>query len=149
MSDNLMHATLVEMAGQGVLLAGKSASGKSDLAFRLIENKKAVLVADDVVELRFQDGVIIGSAPLNLRGLLEIRGIGVIEFPYKDSTIIKMVVHLQEDLPQMERMPKNRCENILGLEIPQIDLYAKESSAPDKVIAALKVLVTKELRREE
>ena len=149
MSDNLMHATLVEIAGQGVLLTGKSSSGKSDLALRLIENKNAVLVADDIVELQLQDGIIIGRAPHNLKGLLEVRGVGVIEFPYKNSSVIKMVVRLQDDFSQIERMPKNRCENILGLEIVQIDLYAKENSAPDKVITALKVFVTKELRLEE
>ena len=48
MSDNsLQHATLVDLAGAGVLLTGKSGSGKSDLALRLIENKGSLICNKD------------------------------------------------------------------------------------------------------
>ena len=83
MSDEISkHATLVEIAGKGVLLCGKSGAGKSDLAFRLIENHKAVLVADDVVLFTVQNGELYGEAPEKLKGLLEIRGVGIAKYPY-------------------------------------------------------------------
>lgn len=44
---------------------------------------------------------------------------------------------------------KKQYESILGLEIPQIDLYAKENSAPDKIMVALKVLVKQEMQVKE
>ena len=81
--------------------------------------------------------------------MLEVRGIGIIKYPFIEQTSVELIVHLTDNLEQVERMPKKQYENILGLEIPQIDLYAKENSAPDKVVTALKVLVTKELELKE
>ena len=69
------HATLVTFSGKGVLLRGKSGCGKSDLAFRLIENCKAKLVADDVVDIYAENNVVFGKVCNNLEGLLEVRGI--------------------------------------------------------------------------
>ncbi len=149
MSDNIVHATLVDIEGHGVLLRGKSSSGKSDLALRLIANKKAVLVADDIVVLSVKNNILTGSCHCNIKGLLEVRGIGIIKYPFIEQTSVELIVHLTDNLEQVERMPKKQYENILGLEIPQIDLYAKENSAPDKVVTALKVLVTKELELKE
>ena len=149
MSNNLMHATLVELDGYGVLLTGKSAVGKSDLALRLIENKKARLVADDVVELKKDRHSIFGRAPQNLRGLLEVRGVGVVCYPHVEEAKISLMIRLTNEATQVERMPKKQYESILGLEIPQIDLYAKENSAPDKIMVALKVLVKQELQVKE
>ena len=48
---NNIHATLVNFNGVGILLKGKSGSGKSDLALRMIIEKGAKLVADDRVIL--------------------------------------------------------------------------------------------------
>ena len=47
-----IHATAVDIKGSGVLIIGHSGVGKSDLALRLIENKGAVLVSDDRVDLK-------------------------------------------------------------------------------------------------
>lgn len=149
MSGSTIHATLIDIKGHGVLLVGKSSVGKSDLALRLISGGKAVLVADDIVEIFAKNNKVLGTYNNNIKGKLEVRGIGIIEYPYKDCTPIELIVNLTDSAEQIERMPRIHYENILGLEIPQIDLYAKESSAPDKVVTALKVLVTKELKLGE
>lgn len=138
MSDEvIIHATLVSIDGYGVLLQGKSGSGKSDLALRLIENKKAVLVADDEVVISIRNGKIVGKAPENLKGLLEIRGVGICKYPSKQEEIVNYVIQLKDDPSMIERMPKNNAEIIFGVEIQRFDLYAKESSAPDKIMAIL------------
>lgn len=134
----IIHATLVKLDGKGILLIGKSGSGKSDLALRLIENKKASLVADDIVDIVLQNGKLFGSVPQNLAGLLEVRNIGIIKYPYIESSSVDMLVNLTESSEEIERMPSNTKDVILGLEINKIDLYAKESSAADKVVAALR-----------
>lgn len=134
----IIHATLVKLDGKGILLIGKSGSGKSDLALRLIENKKASLVADDIVDIVLQNGKLVGSVPQNLAGLLEVRNIGIIKYPYIESSSVDMLVNLTESSEEIERMPSNTKDVILGLEINKIDLYAKESSAADKVVAALR-----------
>ena len=135
--DNIIHATFVSVEGYGVLLLGKSGCGKSDLALRLIENKKALLVADDEVAVTIRNGKIIGQAPENLRGLLEIRGVGICKYPFKQEEVVNLVVQLKDDTTKIERMPKNTAEIIFGVEIQKFDLYAKESSAPDKIMAML------------
>lgn len=133
MCENMqIHATMVVCNGKGVLLKGASGSGKSDLALRLIAGKEAELVADDVVNLHKKDGAIFGTAPENLQGLLEVRGVGIVKYAFVDEAPLDLVVNL---VPQNEvdRMPKNEYESILGVEIEKIDLYARENSAPEKV----------------
>ena len=85
-SDNMLHATLVQLEQKGILLLGKSGAGKSDLALRLIENKGAVLVADDVVVLQTENGHLYGQAAENLRGMLEVRGIGIVPYPVLEKS---------------------------------------------------------------
>ena len=135
---DVLHATLVSLGGKGVLLKGKSGSGKSDLALRLIENKGAKLVADDAVELEKRGSAVYGKAVENLRGLLEVRGVGIVSYPYLAETAIDMAVNLVDDIAEIERFPQAKKELILGLEIKQIDLYARENSAADKIVAALR-----------
>ncbi|MBQ4400044.1 MAG: HPr kinase/phosphatase C-terminal domain-containing protein [Alphaproteobacteria bacterium] len=134
----IIHATLVQMDGKGILLTGKSGSGKSDLALRLIENKAAKLVADDMVEIFERNSKILGNAPKNMRGLLEVRGVGIVKYPCLKNAQIDMVVNLKDKPEDVERMPIIAKDIILGLEINKIDLYAKENSAPEKIAAALR-----------
>ena len=49
-NPELVHATAIALNGRGILLAGKSGSGKSDLAIRLID-RGAKLVCDDYCEI--------------------------------------------------------------------------------------------------
>lgn len=134
----IIHATLVSLQNKGILLKGKSGSGKSDLALRLIENKGAILVADDMVELNIDNNRLIGKSPQNLAGLLEVRGIGIVCYPYKKESTIDLIVDLQNTRENIERMPIMVKDVILGLEINKIDLYAEGNSAPDKIVAALR-----------
>lgn len=133
----IIHASLVEYNGKGILIRGKTKSGKSDLAFQLIMNKGAHLVADDMVVLSAENDDLYGQAPDNLRGLLEVRGVGIGCFPYTERAKVNLIVDLVEDASHIERMPKDAQESIFGVEIEQIDLYAKENSAPDKILLKL------------
>ena len=128
-----IHATMLEINGKAVLIKGKSGCGKSDLALRLLADKNIRLVADDVVSLLVENNKVYGKAPQNLRGLLEVRGVGVVKMPYVEQATVDLVVNLVDNPEEIERMPKIAHENILGLEIERIDLYAKECSAPEKV----------------
>lgn len=71
-----VHATTIAIDGAGVLLRGPSASGKSDLALRLIDDG-ARLVADDRTVLALRDGIVEASAPPSIRGKIEVRGLGI------------------------------------------------------------------------
>ena len=73
-----VHASLVDVYGVGLLITGRSGIGKSECALDLVE-RGARLVADDVVTLRRQHNVIIGSGNEMLRHCMEIRGIGIVD----------------------------------------------------------------------
>ena len=73
------HGVLVEVYGEGVLLAGESGIGKSETAIELVKRGHR-LIADDAVEIRrAPDGGLVGTAPELIRHYIELRGIGVVD----------------------------------------------------------------------
>ena len=119
----LIHATCVAINGKGILLLGKSGSGKSDLALRLCDQnghgiasvaKMASLVADDQVILRLMESKVMASAPASIAGKLEIRGLGIVLMPYLSEVQIKLIACLSnliniERLPAPEATPVSSC----------------------------------------
>lgn len=131
----LMYGTVIAIDGWGVLLRGKSGSGKSDLALRLI-GEGAKLVADDQVHLRLEGGLVHACAPKRIAGLLEVRGIGVVSFDAMVRAPLALVLTMSER-QEVARMPDAKTLDILGLELPELDLYPFEASAVQKVKVAL------------
>jgi HPr kinase/phosphorylase len=73
-----MHGVLLEVAGVGVLLLGKSGIGKSELALDLVQRGHP-LVADDIVTIRRRGAeTLYGQGSGLTKHLLEIRGLGII-----------------------------------------------------------------------
>ncbi len=133
-----IHSTAVSIDGHGVLIAGPSGSGKSDLALRLLD-RGAVLIADDYVIL--EDGV---DAPLlrqppNIAGKLEVREIGIVDVPCVDDIPARLYVELGE---AGERLPETLPFTIVdGHELPLLQINPFHASAPIKVELALKSVV--------
>ena len=133
-----MHASFVLWRNKGILFRGKSGSGKSELALKFIENKGAVLVADDVVVFKMRQNRLIGEAPQNIKGLLEIRNVGISRYDFVNEAEVGLLVNLVSSKENLERLPKNKTENILGVEIPAIDLYANDTTILEKIIVKLR-----------
>ena len=133
-----VHASFVLWSNKGILFRGKSGSGKSELALKFIENKNAVLVADDVVALKTRQNKLWGYAPENIRGLLEIRNVGISRYEFAAEAEVSLLVNLVQYKENLERLPKNKTENILGVEIPAIDLYANDTTILEKIIVKLR-----------
>ena len=133
-----MHASFVLWRNKGILFRGKSGSGKSELALKFIENKGAVLVADDVVVFKMRQNRLIGEAPQNIKGLLEIRNVGISRYDFVNESEVGLLVNLVSSKENLERLPKNKTENILGVEIPAIDLYANDTTILEKIIVKLR-----------
>ena len=73
-----LHGVLIDIHRLGVLILGKSGIGKSECALDLIL-RGSKLIADDVVEIRrVGASKLIGSGPENIKHLMEIRGVGII-----------------------------------------------------------------------
>jgi serine kinase of HPr protein (carbohydrate metabolism regulator) len=134
----MAHATCIAFDGQAVLLRGPTGCGKSDLALRAIA-AGARLVADDQVTLAARDGQVLASAPPALRGLIEIRGLGIVRLESEDDAPVALVADLTAAGEEIERMPEWRSCELLGIGIPLLALAAFEASAPTKLRFALSV----------
>ena len=108
------------------------------MAFRLIENHGAVLVADDAVLLYPENGVLYGEVPQNLFGLLEVRGVGIAKYPYLKKRTVELVVDLVEKHEDVERLPDTQKIRFLDYELLYLKLCAKEASAPQKILLKLR-----------
>ena len=131
-----VHATCVDVDGAGVLIQGPPGSGKSDLALRLMESG-ARLAADDRTNLDLRDGDIVASAPEEIAGKIEIRGVGVVDADTVAETTLALVVDLVAPA-DVERIPEPGTVALLGVSVPHIRLTAFEASAAAKVRAALR-----------
>ncbi len=141
------HATSVLIDGIGVLIRGPAGSGKSDLALRLIDGG-AALVADDRVNLTAEGEKVRLSAPDRLKGLIEVRGVGLAEMATADTSreaFLGLVVDLVPR-EEIERLPDPETCMILEHEFPLLRLAPFETSTPAKVRLAVK-LVTGGARR--
>lgn len=134
--NELVHGSAVAISGWAVLLTGKSGSGKSDLALRLID-RGAMLIGDDYVDVG-GDGPL-ASVKTEIAGKIELRGVGIIEMPHVASSPLRLVVELGAD---GERLPANwPLTEIANHSIPTLKLNAFAATAPLKVEHALKSLI--------
>ncbi len=114
----LVHqASAVAIAGRALLIEGPPGSGKSSLALALID-RGAGLIGDDAVTLTPQGAQLIASAPPNIAGLIELRGVGLAHLPVAPPAPVALVLVLGGPAP--ERLPETplprRC--IAGVEVP-------------------------------
>lgn len=129
-----MHATAVAISGAGLLIRGKSGSGKSDLALRLID-RGATLISDDYVDISRKNENLLLSPPANLGGKLEVRSLGIFERDHLSGIELRLIVDLKE---HPDRFPLDRQVRILlGIKVPSCTLDAMESSAAIKAEWAL------------
>lgn len=133
-SAETLHASAVATEGRAVLISGPSGSGKSDLALRLLD-RGFTLVSDDRTILRRDGTRLLASAPPNIAGKLEIRGIGIVDMSHVEDIPVALLVELSGDI---QRMPDdNRERPILGVALPLVHIDAMTASAAAKVALAL------------
>ena len=125
-----IHSTSVVIDDNGVLILGDSGSGKSDLALRLIDNG-ATLISDDISICRKNSNNIYLYCPPEIKGLLEVREVGIITVPFVERIRLRLVVNLKSN--NNERFPKDSFFRILGIKIPIINIEGKNSSAVAKI----------------
>jgi serine kinase of HPr protein (carbohydrate metabolism regulator) len=140
LSSETLHASCVARDGIAVLIAGPSGSGKSDLALRLID-RGARLVSDDYTIVRRAGQRLLAGPPPNIAGMLEVRGLGVLEFEWLGDVPVGLFVDLAAPVL---RLPEE-AESIVvaGVKLPTLAVKALEPSAPIKVELALDRLGSK------
>ena len=112
-----MHATCVDINGSGVLIIGRSGSGKSSLAINLLA-LGAKLVADDQCEIVKNNNRFCVSKPASLPKSIEIRVIGLVSVPMVVETSLDWGVDIDE--AETERMPDLRFTKIDGYRVPTV-----------------------------
>lgn len=125
--QTLLHGTLVEVSGVGILIQGKSGVGKSETALELVQRGHR-LVADDAVRIVCRDGArLYGFVSQTIEHHLEIRGLGIINISdlfgagaVRASKRIDLIIHLEDwdDKKEYDRLGlEDHTEEILGVEI--------------------------------
>ncbi|CAN5144707.1 HPr(Ser) kinase/phosphatase [soil metagenome] len=137
------HGSMIDVQGIGILLRGKSGSGKSETVISLL-GRGASLVADDLVHLKAIEGrELMATAPELGRNHMEVRGIGLINVTgifgigaMRLQKRLDLVIDLKaaKDLNEVERvgLAKRNC-TILGIDVPMVELPV----APGRDIARL------------
>lgn len=139
-----VHGVSMEVLGIGVLLAGDSNVGKSELALELVTRGHR-LIADDAPELaRIRPNTLQAHCPPVLQDLLEVRGLGVLNIRsmYGDNAIkekknLRLIIDLRHaeptptDISRLQGVLSER--ELLGVAVPVIVLPV----APSRNLAVL------------
>jgi len=135
-----VHATVVVMGDRGIVIVGRSGSGKSALAQALLDAGRACgrfasLVADDQVFLETSNNRIVARAPEAIAGLIEVRGLGPAPIAHETSTIVDLVVSLvaETDAP---RIANEQTYEHGGVSVPLLTLPKGNTQGALRPIAA-------------
>ena len=127
--ETRLHGVLVDVYGIGILITGESGIGKSETALELIKRGHR-LVTDDAVDIKEIDGELIGTSPKITIGMLEVRGIGIIDITslyglssVQESKDINLVMHFEhwKDNGDYDRLGINQdTQEILGVKVRKL-----------------------------
>mgnify|MGYP001796021079 CR=1 FL=1 len=116
-TSGALHASCVAWEDRAAVITGAAGTGKSGLALNLM-SLGCTLVADDRVGLSNQHGVLIAQSHPNIAGLIEARGIGILQATMRPEAQVVLFV----DMDQLEanRLPQSRIFTYLGCDLPLI-----------------------------
>jgi serine kinase of HPr protein (carbohydrate metabolism regulator) len=140
-SGSTIHASCVLVGAKAVLIRGDSGSGKSSLAFSLLEASRAgklppAWLVDDRVFLSSANGRLLARAPESISGKIEIRGLGIREVPREQMAVVSLVVDLgTQDAARMPEQDSTEVE-LLGVKLSRLPIASHDKAFP-ALIAAL------------
>lgn len=129
-----VHASAVLIGARAVLIRGPSGSGKSRLAWELIEAARdgavvfARLVGDDRVHLQAAGGRLLVQPNEALAGLIELRGVGILRRDHEPCAVVGLVVDLAA--ADAERLPERREIVVEGIPIPRLAVAPAVAALP-------------------
>ncbi len=152
-----IHASLVNMYGEGVLIIGKSGIGKSELALDLI-NRKHLFIGDDAIEVISFGDSLYGTCANSVKNFLEVRGLGIVNVKRMfgsqvviDETKINLVIELalldgKENFDRLgEEIEHHTLQNI---RVPYIKIPVSSGKNLASLVEAA-VIVNKQRRTEK
>lgn len=139
MADNF-HASAIVLGDCGIVIAGDSGTGKTQLALALTNHALAHglfarLVADDQVFLSAKHGRVVCIAPPTIAGLVEVRGVGPRPFEYEPKAPVDLLVRLVAR-QEAKRLPEAESAVLSGCDVPLLRLAADDREAAKVAILA-------------
>jgi HPr kinase/phosphorylase len=138
-----IHASAVLVGARAVLIQGPAGSGKSRLAYALIEAaatgllRFARLVADDRIHIEPAHGRLLARPPDVLAGLIEIRGLGIRRLPFEPVAVVGLVVELAAADAARLPQPEARQATVANVRLPRLSVASGADPLPC-LIAALR-----------
>ncbi len=131
-----IHASAVLIGARAALIRGPSGSGKSSLAFALLQAAQAGalpfarLVGDDRVHVEAHHGRLIVRPAATLEGLIEIRGVGLRRLPFEPLAAVDLVIDLAA--ADAERLPAQaaRTATVEGVTLARLAVAPGVDSLP-------------------
>ncbi len=118
---SLVHqATCVAIKGRALLIEGPPGSGKSSLALALID-RGAALIGDDGVTLEQNEGRLIASPPPHTAGLIEVRNLGLLDWPIVAGVPVALVLRLDHEAPRFVEQAERLT--LGGIDLPLIRIW--------------------------
>lgn len=130
--STVMHGSMADVYGVGLLFIGRSGIGKSECVLDLVERGHR-LVADDMVHVTKRgNDILIGRGHELQRHHMEIRGVGIIDIPklfgiraIRQQKRIEVIVQLEE-WSQTRHYDRTGLESdemeILGVRLPRVTI---------------------------
>ncbi len=154
--EETISGVLVQIYGRGVLITGESGLGKSEVALEVLRDGMK-LIADDRVDVQKIHNNLFGHAPDMLYGMLEIRGIGIVDVErmfgpnsVAKSSKIDLVLNFVHYNPEIEYArigdEVRRYTKILDVLVPTMELPI---SAGRSMSALVETAVTNFILKEE
>ena len=129
-----VHASAVLVGARAVLIRGPSGSGKSRLAWELLEAGRggagafARLVGDDRVHLQAAGGRLLVRPNDAIAGLIELRGVGIRRHDHEACAVVGLVVDLAA--ADAERLPERGKTIVEGIPIPRLAVAPAVAALP-------------------
>jgi HPr kinase/phosphorylase len=125
-----IHASAVLVGAKAVLIRGPSGSGKSRLAWDLLQAAQqgtlpfARLVIDDRALVEARAGQLLVRPVQALAGIIEIYGLGIRQVAFEPVAVVGLVVDLAAD--DADRIPPATAEKttISGVILPRLAVGA-------------------------
>lgn len=130
----IVHGTLIDVHGVGLLFMGRSAIGKSEVGLDLIVRGHRLVADDTVIITRQSQEILIARSPEALEDHMEIRGVGIVDVRRlfgvggtRRRKRVELVVNLadwnDEKLEEVERLGiDEKTRTFLGVEIPELTI---------------------------
>lgn len=152
-AEPLIQGGLLSIFGYGVLITGPSGIGKSELALALIDRGHQ-LVSDDVTLIRKEGKGLVGRAPDELSGLIQLHGCGLFNVKdllgskcYTTSSPLEQIILLNPNI-QYEQNPlkiERSQITIMDVELPQVTIPLPNQR---NLALIIELLVRKEIAKK-